>query len=249
MRGALSDPKAKASFVEVNPRIQVEHTVTELACGVDLVRAQLKIAKGERLGAITGLGALWPQAAIKADRWALQCRVSALPPAAPEHTGALAAYAEPEGCRVDAAGDPWRPGDRPSALYDPLMAKLCVDVDIEKPFGDVLQKASAAVGAYVIEGVNTNLREHAEILGHAMVADDTVTTKFLEEVLDAVEETGGAAVEVSEKPLVAPATASVVAVFKAAGDAVARGEVVCVVSAMKLEMEVAEAAREGRASR
>ena len=242
VRGALDDPSSKASFVEVNPRIQVEHTVTELACGIDLVRAQLRVARGAKLSELGDLGTFWPQNAVKAERWALQCRVSLLPPTKPEHGSDLASYSEPAGTRVDAAGNPWAPGMTPSTLYDPLMAKLCVDASIDQPFQSLLDKTVEAVDAYDIGGVHTNLEEHKRILEHPMIQNDSVTTKFLEEVLDAPEPVQrGKAIDVSEKPLPSPSAGAVVAVLKQPGDAVEVGECVVVVSAMKLEMEVKSA--------
>ena len=72
--------------------------MTELACGVDLVRAQLRVARGAKLSELGDLGTLWPQSAVKADKWALQCRVSLLPPTKPEHGGELCVLDEPNGC-------------------------------------------------------------------------------------------------------------------------------------------------------
>jgi len=125
VRGALDDPAARAFFMEVNPRIQVEHTVTEEVTGVDLVRSQLRVAAGQELAAIAAsgdVGAVFPQSAIAPRNWAIQCRVSLAPPLDETHTGVLAAYAEPAGHRVDAAGDPWRVGDAPSTLRAPRRA-------------------------------------------------------------------------------------------------------------------------------
>ena len=243
VRGRLDDATSRAFFMEVNPRIQVEHTVTELTTGVDLVRCQLRVARGETLAAIAArgdVGAVFPQSAVEAKNWAMQCRVSVAPPTKPEHTGVLAAYDEPAGHRVDAAGDPWRPGDAPSTLYDPLMAKLCTTVPAAEPFAALVAKTRDAVANYVIEGVNTNLDEHAAILDHARMADDEITTGFLEKVLDAADDDvdEATAVDVAGRPLAAPSAGAVVAVLKRAGDAVARGDAVVVLSFMKLEMEI-----------
>jgi 3-methylcrotonyl-CoA carboxylase beta subunit len=120
------------------------------------------------------------------------------------------------------------------------MAKLCTTVPAAEPFAALVAKTRDAVANYVIEGVNTNLDEHAAILDHARMADDDITTGFLEKVLDAADDDvdEATAVDVAGRPLAAPSAGAVVAVLKQAGDAVARGDAVVVLSFMKLEMEI-----------
>jgi acetyl-CoA carboxylase biotin carboxylase subunit len=115
----LVDDHDRFSFMEVNCRIQVEHPVTELTYGVDLVREQLRIAAGERLG----LG----QADLTPRGVAIECRVNAEDPARDfmPTPGPLVALNVPDGpfVRVDTDA---RSGGRISACYDPLLAKIAV---------------------------------------------------------------------------------------------------------------------------
>jgi acetyl-CoA/propionyl-CoA carboxylase biotin carboxyl carrier protein len=143
-------------FLEMNTRIQVEHTVTELVTGLDLVREQVLIAAGEPL---------WlRQEDVRLTGHAIECRVNAEDPSngflpAP---GRIAGYREPAGpgVRVDSGVDA---GREVVALYDPLIAKLCVHgVDREH----ARQRMLRALGEYRIEGVTTLLGFHQALLGH-----------------------------------------------------------------------------------
>jgi acetyl-CoA/propionyl-CoA carboxylase biotin carboxyl carrier protein len=143
-------------FLEMNTRIQVEHTVTELVTGLDLVREQVLIAAGEPL---------WlSQEAVRLTGHAIECRVNAEDPSngflpAP---GRITSYREPAGpgVRVDSGVDGAR---EVVALYDPLIAKLCVHgVDREH----ARQRMLRALGEYRIEGVTTLLGFHRALLEH-----------------------------------------------------------------------------------
>jgi len=240
--GPLSDSSTRAYFMEVNPRIQVEHTVTEEAFGVDLVRAQLRIAGGARLEDISGM---WPQASIAPKKWAVQCRVSAAPPrTTAEMLSTFTKYAEPPDARVDSAGDPWQIGDAPSTAYDPLLAKLIVATDYDSGFEHAIAATLKALDAFSIEGVANTLPQLRRVLAHGAFAADAVNTRFLEDVLDVeaaeVEEDDFETVTgpCLESVVSAPMAGAVVDVLKRAGDSVRQGEVVAVVSAMKIEMEL-----------
>ncbi|MDQ3874512.1 MAG: acetyl-CoA carboxylase biotin carboxylase subunit [Actinomycetota bacterium] len=151
-------------FLEMNTRIQVEHTVTELVTGIDLVREQVLIAAGERLS-------LAQQDVVLVGH-AIECRINAedathdfLP--AP---GSITAYREPAGpgVRVDSGVEE---GVELSGLYDPLIAKLCVHgVDREHARRRMLR----ALDEFVIEGVPTLLGFHRALLSHpCFVAGET----------------------------------------------------------------------------
>jgi acetyl-CoA/propionyl-CoA carboxylase, biotin carboxylase, biotin carboxyl carrier protein len=148
-------------FLEMNTRIQVEHTVTELVTGLDLVREQVLIAAGEPL---------WlRQEDVRLTGHAIECRVNAEDPSngflpAP---GRITGYREPggPGVRVDSGVDT---GREVVALYDPLIAKLCVHgVDREHARRRMLR----ALDEYRIEGVTTLLGFHRALLEHPCFVD------------------------------------------------------------------------------
>ncbi len=141
-------------FLEMNTRIQVEHTVTEAVTGLDLVREQILIAAGHELGIA--------QEDVVLRGHAIECRINAEDPAKGflPSPGRITAYREPAGIgvRVDSA---IRPGDEISELYDPLVAKLVVhDVDREHARRRMLR----ALEEYVIEGTTTLVSFHRALL-------------------------------------------------------------------------------------
>ncbi len=153
----LVDPVAQDFFfLEMNTRLQVEHPVTELVTGVDIVEQQLRIAAGEAPS--VDLAAVVPKG------HALELRVYAEDPRRfLPSPGTITRWVEPvgDGVRVDAG---YGEGDTVTPHYDPLLAKLCVwggDRD------EALARARAAVAAFVVEGVRTNLPFFGELLGDA----------------------------------------------------------------------------------
>jgi acetyl-CoA/propionyl-CoA/long-chain acyl-CoA carboxylase, biotin carboxylase, biotin carboxyl carrier protein len=148
-------------FLEMNTRIQVEHTITELVTGIDLVREQVLIAAGEPLSL--------RQEDVRFMGHAIECRINAedvsngfLP--AP---GTITAYREPAGpgVRVDSGVTE---GSEVSGLYDPLVAKLCVHgLDREHARRRMLR----ALGEYVIEGIPTLVGFHRALLSHPCFVD------------------------------------------------------------------------------
>jgi acetyl-CoA/propionyl-CoA carboxylase biotin carboxyl carrier protein len=147
-------------FLEMNTRLQVEHTVTELVTGLDLVREQVLIAAGEPLSL--------SQEEVRLSGHAIECRINAEDPStgflpAP---GRITSYREPAGpgVRVDSGVTE---GSEVVGLYDPLIAKLCVHgVDREHARRRMLR----ALGEYEIEGVATLVGFHRALLRHSCFA-------------------------------------------------------------------------------
>ncbi|RZK96070.1 MAG: ATP-grasp domain-containing protein [Rhodococcus sp. (in: high G+C Gram-positive bacteria)] len=181
-------------FLEVNPRIQVEHTVTEEVTGVDLVAVQIDIARGadfEDLSlpdgiSATGLDTSGTPAAARGI--AIQARVNmetmrpdgqAVPAA-----GTLSVFSPPTGpgVRVDTYG---RPGLSPSPRYDSLLAKVIVH-SRGVSFPTAARKAEAALAEFVIEGVPTNIGFLRAILTDPGFADGVVGTDHLAERMSAL---------------------------------------------------------------
>ena len=151
-------------FLEMNTRIQVEHTVTEMATGLDLVREQVLIAAGEPL---------WlRQEDVRLTGHALECRINAEDPSNGflPSPGRITSYREPggPGVRVDSGVTA---GSEVQSLYDPLVAKLIVhDVDREHARRRMLR----ALGEYEIGGITTLLGFHRALLEHpCFVAGET----------------------------------------------------------------------------
>ena len=172
---------ARVVFIEANPRLQVEHTVTEEVTGVDLVAVQLALAGGRSLA---DLG-LAPGEAPLPRGVAVQARVNAESLGADGSVrpagGTLTAFEVPTGpgVRVDTAA---YAGWRPNPSFDSLLAKVIV----RAPSGGVaaaLAKAERALSEFRIEGVETNLALLRTLLRHPAVAASRVTTRFVDDHL------------------------------------------------------------------
>jgi acetyl-CoA/propionyl-CoA carboxylase biotin carboxyl carrier protein len=277
----LLDRDGAYYFMEMNTRIQVEHTVTELVTGLDLVREQVLIAAGEPLSL--------RQEDVRLVGHAFECRINAEDPSAGfrPSPGRIAGYREPSGpgVRVDSGV---KDGSEVSPLYDPMIAKLVVHgVDREHARRRMLR----ALDEYRIGGVTTLLGFHRALLRHPCFVDagtchgvveseqlakqaeqlshkttvDTAPDGRLRDRATAVELDGrrfDVKVLVPEPPwaalaerrrervaagaggvgghdaIVSPMQGTVLSVEVSDGDAVAAGQVICVVEAMKMENEV-----------
>jgi acetyl-CoA carboxylase, biotin carboxylase subunit len=141
-------------FLEMNTRIQVEHPITEMVTGIDLVQQQIRIAAGGEVS--------FDPPAVRIDGHAVELRVYAEDPRRfLPSPGLITEWAEPSGpgIRVDAG---YQAGNEVTPFYDPLLAKLCVHAATR---GEALQRARAAVAAFRVSGPKTNLPFHAELLG------------------------------------------------------------------------------------
>jgi acetyl-CoA/propionyl-CoA carboxylase, biotin carboxylase, biotin carboxyl carrier protein len=176
----LLGPDGAYFFMEMNTRIQVEHTVTEAVTGLDLVREQLLIAAGEPL---------WlRQEDVELRGHAIECRINAEDPSAGfmPSPGRITSYREPAGpgVRVDSGVGA---GSEVSALYDPMVAKLIVhDVDREHARRRMLR----ALGEFELGGVTSLLGFHQALLSHRDFAAAKTCRELVEstELAEAAEE-------------------------------------------------------------
>ncbi|MFF1567682.1 pyruvate carboxylase [Streptomyces sp. NPDC058293] len=170
----LLDPAGQHVFIEMNPRIQVEHTVTEEVTDVDLVQAQLRIAAGETLDDL-GLS----QDTVRLRGAALQCRITTEDPAngfRPD-TGKISAYRSPGGSGIRLDGGTTHAGTEISAHFDSMLVKLtCRGRDFETAVG----RARRAVAEFRIRGVSTNIPFLQAVLDDPDFAAGRVTTSFIE---------------------------------------------------------------------
>ncbi|MER8235107.1 pyruvate carboxylase [Streptomyces sp. NPDC094049] len=171
----LLDPEGRHVFIEMNPRIQVEHTVTEEVTDIDLVQSQLRIAAGETLADL-GLS----QESVVLRGAALQCRITTEDPAngfRPD-TGMISAYRSPGGSGIRLDGGTTHAGTEVSAHFDSMLVKLtCRGRDFESAVG----RARRAVAEFRIRGVSTNIPFLQAVLDDPDFRAGRVTTAFIEE--------------------------------------------------------------------
>ena len=167
----LADDAGNFYFLEMNTRLQVEHPITEMVVGVDLVRLQLRVAAGEALP--------FEQADLQQRGHAIECRIYAEDAAngfLPD-IGPLLQVIEPTGpgVRVDSG---ITTGDEVTLHYDPMLAKLIVLGDDRQA---ALQKMALALKQYVILGVTTNLTFLQAVLTHPAFQQGQTTTNFIDQ--------------------------------------------------------------------
>lgn len=171
----LLDREGNHVFIEMNPRIQVEHTVTEEVTDVDLVQAQLRIAAGATLADL-GLS----QEAVQLHGAALQCRITTEDPAngfRPD-TGRISAYRSPGGSGIRLDGGTTHAGTEISAHFDSMLVKLsCRGRD----FTTAVNRARRAVAEFRIRGVATNIPFLQAVLDDPDFQAGNVTTSFIEQ--------------------------------------------------------------------
>ncbi|MBV8932783.1 MAG: pyruvate carboxylase [Kutzneria sp.] len=171
----LLDPDGNHVFIEMNPRIQVEHTVTEEVTDVDLVQSQLRIAAGASLADL-GLS----QDAISVRGAALQCRITTEDPVngfRPD-TGMISAYRSPGGSGIRLDGGAVGAGSEISAHFDSMLVKLtCRGRD----FPAAVARARRAVAEFRIRGVSTNIPFLQAVLDDVDFRAGRITTAFIAE--------------------------------------------------------------------
>jgi pyruvate carboxylase len=165
-------------FIEVNPRIQVEHTVTECATGIDLVKAQIRIADGARIGdADSGIPL---QQDIRLIAYALQCRVTTEDPFnnfVPDY-GRMSAYRSPAGFGVRLDAGTAYAGALITRSYDSLLVKVTTWAAGAE---ESIARMHRALWEFRIRGVATNLRFLDQIITHPRFARGQYTTRFIDE--------------------------------------------------------------------
>jgi acetyl-CoA carboxylase biotin carboxylase subunit len=166
----LMDEDGKIYFIEMNTRIQVEHCVTEMVTGIDLVKAQLRVAAGEKLSSII-------TKPVEIRGHAIECRINAEHPEKfTPSAGKITAFNLPggNGVRVDTAQ--YAEGVVPP-YYDSLIAKLiCHGADRE----EAMNKMQRALSQFVVQGIHTTIPLHQKIFADAEFRAGQFDTKFME---------------------------------------------------------------------
>ena len=254
--GDASDDAQAFAFIEANPRLQVEHTVTEEVLGIDLVQAQIAVAGGATLGSL-GLA----QSYIPKPRgYAMQLRVNMEVMDASGLTrptgGTLKLFDLPAGpgVRVDTFGCS---GYKTSAAFDSLLAKVIVH-STGANWADVVQKATRTLREFRIEGVATNIPFLAAVLAHPDFIANRINTGFIDahvaalvgaanEISALALSEAGDAVTVSDVPasgpagpagsvpVPAPLQGTIVVIEVREGDLVRPGQQIAVLESMKME--------------
>lgn len=164
-------------FIEMNPRIQVEHTVTEQITGVDLVRSQILIAQGHRLhGPEVGLP---PQETVPRNGFAVQCRVTTEDPAnrfTPDY-GKIVAYRSPAGLGIRLDGGMGDTGSVITPFFDSLLVKLTA---FGPDLGSALHRMDRALREFRIRGVKTNIPFLENVIAHPDFRGGKATTTLID---------------------------------------------------------------------
>ena len=252
----LIEPETNSYFfIECNPRIQVEHTVTEQVTGVDLVATQFQIAAGASLADLDLAEPRLPRG------FAIQTRITA------QGAGTITAYKEPSGhgIRVDAHG---YAGYAPPPQFDPLLAKL-ICYNATSNFAATADQTLRTLNEFHVVGVTTNLGQLQAILSHAAFRDGDARTTLLAEAPDLVTSKfdsarqellaqqarslssstrnsadnfavveSGLAITDGDIGLESPMAGSIIQVNAAVGDEVAAGDELVIISAMKMETAI-----------
>jgi pyruvate carboxylase len=176
-------------FIEVNPRIQVEHTVTEVVTGIDIVRAQILVAQGHRLHEPPL--SLPKQVQIPLYGAALQCRVTTEDPEksfAPDY-GRISTYRSPAGFGIRLDGGTAYAGALLAAYYDSLLVKVTA---WGSSLTEACQRMDRALREFRIRGVKTNIPFLENVVNHPRFRASEVTTSFLDESPELFRFTGRA---------------------------------------------------------
>jgi pyruvate carboxylase len=166
-------------FIEVNPRIQVEHTVTEMVTGLDLVKAQIRIAEGGRIGVLQETG-IPQQKDIRLSGHALQCRITTENPEnsfIPDY-GRITAYRGAMGFGIRVDGGTAYSGAVVTRFYDPMLEKVTAWAASPQ---EAILRMDRALLEYRIRGVATNLAFLHNVVRHPRFLANDYTTRFIDE--------------------------------------------------------------------
>lgn len=168
----IVDQKGNFYFLEMNTRLQVEHRVTELITGLDLVEQMIRIAAGEKLEL--------KQKDVKREGWAFECRVYAEDPTRGflPSIGRITRYQEPANEQNLLIDTGVYEGGEVSMFYDPMIAKVCTHGATREQAIEAMQ---SALSAYIIRGVSHNITFLEAILGHERFKKGDISTSFIEQ--------------------------------------------------------------------
>jgi len=164
-------------FIEVNPRVQVEHTVTEEVTGIDIVRAQILIAEGKSLTEATGVASQYD---VQLNGHAIQCRVTTEDPRnkfIPDY-GRITAYRGATGMGIRLDGGTAYPGAVITRFYDSLLEKVTAWAPTPEA---AIARMDRALREFRIRGVSTNIAFVENLLKHPTFLNNQYTTKFIDE--------------------------------------------------------------------
>ncbi len=166
----ILDSNKNFFFLEMNTRLQVEHPVTELITGVDLVEEMIRIAAGEKLS--------FSQDDIKFNGWAIECRIYSEDPSRGflPSSGRIIEYQEPlksSNIRVDSGVGP---GCEVSMFYDAMIAKLCTYAETRN---EAIEHMKSALSTYVIDGISHNMNFLEAVISHDKFISGDINTNFL----------------------------------------------------------------------
>ncbi len=167
----------KFYFIEVNPRVQVEHTVTEEVTGIDIVRAQILIAEGKSLAEATGIASQYD---VRLNGHALQCRITTEDPQnnfIPDY-GRITAYRTATGPGIRLDGGTAYPGSVVTRYYDSLLVKVTAWGQTPD---HAIRRMDRALREFRIRGVSTNIDFVGNLLRHPTFLDNTYTTRFIDD--------------------------------------------------------------------
>ena len=172
-------------FIEVNPRIQVEHTVTEVVTGLDIVKAQIRIAEGGRVGNLAETG-IPTQDHIRLNGHALQCRITTENPEnnfMPDY-GRITAYRGAMGFGIRVDGGTAYSGAVVTRFYDPMLEKAIAWSPTPE---ETISRMLRVLREYRIRGVVTNLAFLEAVLSHPKFRANEATTRFIDEAPDLLQ--------------------------------------------------------------